>query len=303
MKNIIDMVGNTPLIELKNIQKKYHLTCSLYAKVEGFNPTGSVKDRAVKFMLLEKWKNQQLSAGDTIVEASSGNTGISLAALGRSLGFQIIVTMPENMSIERRKIMESYGARVILTPAEEGMAGAVLLAEELAAKNISYHLLGQFKNEDNPKAHYITTGPEIVQELPEIDCFVAGIGTGGTISGVAQYLKEYHSKIEIIGVEPNRSPFLTKGIRGVHGIEGIGAGFIPRTLSMELINKVMTVTDEEAIKMAQVLIKEEGLFVGISSGAALMIAIKMAQQNTFNNIVFICPDSADRYYTTKLFKV
>lgn len=289
MKNgIIDMVGNTPLYQIKKT--------NIFAKLEMFNPTGSIKDRIVKHILLSASNQGQLMPEATIIEATSGNTGIGLAAIGKSLGYKVILTMPETMSLERRKLLKVYGAELILTSGEMGMKGAVQRAEELKRELPNSFILNQFETPKNPEAHYLTTGPEIWNQMDEkIDYLVAGIGTGGTITGIGKYLKMQDSHIKIIGVEPLSSPVLTKGYSGKHKIEGIGAGFIPKILDRSILDEVVAISDEEAKEEARLFAIEEGIFVGISSGAALATAKKISKRWPDKRIVVILPDSGDRY--------
>ncbi|MDE7263428.1 MAG: cysteine synthase A [Anaeroplasmataceae bacterium] len=289
MKNrSIDLVGNTPIYQIKNT--------NIFAKLEMYNLTGSSKDRIVKHILLSAQEQGQLKEASTIIEATSGNTGIGLAAIGKSLGYKVILTMPETMSIERRRLLKLYGAELILTSGELGMAGAVQKAYELSKEVPNSFMVNQFDNPKNPEAHYLTTGPEIWNQMDgKMDYLVAGIGTGGTITGVGRYLKEKNSAIKIIGVEPSSSPILSKGYAGKHQIEGIGAGFVPRILDTSILNEIITVTDEEAMEEARGFAKEEGILVGISSGAALNVAKKISKQNPDKKIVVILPDSGDRY--------
>ncbi len=299
------MVGNTPLLELKNLEKELGLKAHLFAKVESMNPAGSVKDRVAVSLVLDAEERGVLSPGDTLIEPTSGNTGIGLAFVCATRGYHLILTMPESMSIERRKLLMAYGAEIVLTPKSEGMNGSVKKAKELQKIMQNAHILGQFDNKANPKAHYLTTGPEIYSDLKgEVHCFVAGIGTGGTISGVGAYLKEQNSAIEIVGVEPASSPFLTQGKAGPHGIQGIGAGFKPEVYDASVCDRVVTITDEDAYAYAKLVCKKEGLLVGISSGAALSAAIIEAkkEENKGKNIVVLFPDSGDRYLSTALFE-
>ena len=299
------MVGNTPLLELKNLERELGLKAHLFAKVESMNPAGSVKDRVAVSLVLDAEERGILSPGDTLIEPTSGNTGIGLAFVCASRGYHLILTMPESMSIERRKLLMAYGAEIVLTPKAEGMSGSVKKAKELQKSMQNAHILGQFDNKANPKAHYRTTGPEIYADLKgEVHCFVAGIGTGGTISGVGAYLKEQNPQIEIVGVEPANSPFLTQGKAGPHGIQGIGAGFKPEVYDPSVCDRVVTVSDEEAYAYAKLVCKKEGLLVGISSGAALSAAIIEAKkkENEGKNIVVLFPDSGDRYLSTALFE-
>lgn len=295
--SIIDLIGNTPMLELKNT--------NIYLKVEGFNPTGSIKDRAAKQMILDAQNAGKLFPNSIIIEPTSGNTGIGLAAIGRALGYKVILTMPETMSLERRKILKYYGAEVVLTKGELGMEGAVLKARELAMTLPNTFMPSQFENESNPKAHYLTTGPEIWRDMEgKIDILITGVGTGGTLSGTGKYLKEKNPEIKVIAVEPMESPLLSKGSAGIHKIEGIGANFIPKILDRSLIDEVICVSSEDAISTAKKLAVESGIFAGISSGAALFAAKSLKSRKEYQNkrIVVILPDSADRYLSTDLFK-
>jgi cysteine synthase (EC 2.5.1.47) len=304
-KSINDLVGNTPMLELQNYKKKHQLRANILAKLEYFNPTGSVKDRIAKQMLEDAIASKSINAETTIIEPTSGNTGIGLAAIAASLGLKIILTMPESMSMERRKLMKMYGAELVLTPAANGMKGAIAKANELAKEIENSYIPSQFENDSNPKAHYLTTGPEIYKQTDgKIDVLVAGIGTGGSISGAGKYVKEQNPNIEIIGVEPVDSPVLTKGTSGPHKIQGIGAGFVPDTLDTKIYDKVITVDSNDAFKTARELVKTEGILTGISSGGALYVAKQIALKADYQdkNIVVILPDGGDRYLSTPLFE-
>lgn len=304
-KNAIELVGNTPLVELSNLKEKLHLKANLYAKVEYFNPTGSVKDRAALFMVLDAEAKGLLVKGSTIIEPTSGNTGIGLAFIGSIKGYRVILTMPESMSIERRKLLKAYGAEIVLTEAAKGMKGAIARANELREEIPNSIILGQFDNPANVKAHYETTGPEIYRDLNgQVDMFIAGVGTGGTITGVAKYLKEQNNKIKAIAVEPIKSAVLSGNPSGPHGIQGIGAGFIPSILETTIIDRIMPRSEEQAYEASHLLGSVEGMLVGISSGAALSAGIELAQldENKGKNIVVLLPDSGDRYLSTPLFK-
>ena len=296
-------IGNTPLKELKEIERHFHLKSRLFAKYEKYNPAGSVKDR-IAFEMIEDAENKGLlKVGSTIIEPTSGNTGIGIAYVGKQKGYRVILTMPESMSIERRNILKSYGAELVLTEAFKGMKGAIAKAKELNEEIKGSIILGQFDNPANPLAHYKTTGPEIYnQSNKEIAAFVAGVGTGGTVSGVGKYLKEQNKDIHIVAVEPLSSPMISKGEAGPHQIQGIGAGFIPNTLDRSVIDEVITVSNEEAFEIGRLHNELEKDGVGISSGAALSAAIKLAQRNEYNNkvIVVLFPDGIDRYLSTKL---
>lgn len=304
-KNGYDIIGETPLLELQRIEKKFNLQAKLFAKVEYFNPTGSVKDRTALSMINDAEEKGLLHDGSVIIEPTSGNTGIGLASIAVMKGYQVILTMPESMSIERRKLLKAYGAEIVLTPASEGMKGAVRRAEELNKEINDSVILGQFVNPANPKIHYETTGKEIYRDLDgKVDAFVAGVGTGGTLSGVGKYLKEQNKNIKIIAVEPETSPVLSEGKSGPHMIQGIGAGFVPQTLDTSVYDEVIKVANEDAFEYGRLVGKTEGLLVGISSGAALKAAIEIAsrKENQGKNIVVLFPDSGDRYLSTKLFE-
>ena len=299
--HLFECVGQTPMVALSHYNQENQT--HIFAKVEYFNPAGSVKDRVAKWMIDAAFKNHILKQGDTIIEPTSGNTGIGLACYGAILGCQVILTMPSSMSQERQNLLKAYGARVVLTPKEEGMAGAVLKAQSLANEIPNAIILGQFDNQNNVLAHYETTGPEIEDQMDhQIDFFIATIGTGGTISGVGKYLKEKNPHVQIIGVEPEGSPFLTKGKAGFHKIQGIGAGFQPSILDLSVIDQIVTVTDKEAYRYSQSLAKKEGLCVGISSGAAMAAAAKIAKQYPNKRIVVLFADSGERYLSTDLYR-
>ena len=303
-QNASELIGRTPLLRLNNIEKKFNLNANLYAKVEFFNPTGSVKDRIALSMIEDAEKRGKLQRDSVIIEPTSGNTGIGLASVCAAKGYKCILVMPENMSSERIKLIKAYGAEVVLSPAKLGMKGSVEKAEELSKTYENSFIPAQFDNPSNPEIHYKTTGPEIYKSTnKKVDIFVACFGTGGTISGVGKYLKEMSKNIKIIGVEPEDSPLLTKGKAGPHKIQGIGANFIPKTLNKNYIDEILTATNEESFEYSRMVGKFEGILVGISSGAALSAAIKMAQRNENNgkNIVVLFPDSGDRYLSTELF--
>lgn len=303
VKSILDLVGNTPLLQAERFSSALKLKTSVFAKLEYLNPTGSVKDRVAKNILLQAWDRGEIHKDSVLIEPTSGNTGIGLAAMGKALGLRVIITMPETMSMERQKLIRAYGAEVILTDGAKGMKGAIEQAELLAKETPNAFILGQFVNLDNPGAHYLTTGPEIWEDLEQVDILIAGVGTGGTISGAGKYLKEKNPKLQIIAVEPAKSPVLTKGYSGSHGIQGIGAGFIPKTLDVSCYDRVLDVADEDALAMAKLFMETEGISIGISSGAALFAAVCVAResQNENKNIVVILPDSGDRYLSTELF--
>ena len=299
----LGLIGNTPLVELTHVEKAYGLEARLLAKLEYFNPAGSVKDRIAKEMIEQAERDGKLKPGSTIIEPTSGNTGIGLAAIAAAKGYRIIIVLPETMSIERRNIIKAYGAELVLTDGTKGMKGAIAKAEELAKEIENSFIPGQFENPANPAAHKKTTGPEIWNDTDgKVDAFVAGVGTGGTLTGVGQYLKAKNSEIEVIAVEPEASPVLSQGHAGAHKIQGIGAGFVPKTLSTEVYNEVLPIKDDDAFKYSKTIAKEEGILVGISSGAALAAAVEYAKraENKGKNIVLL-PDSGDRYYSTSLF--
>ena len=305
-QNASQLIGNTPLLRLNNIEKKLNLNVTLLAKVEYFNPSGSVKDRVALSMIEDAEKKGILHHDSVVIEPTSGNTGIGLASVCAAKGYKCILVMPENMSKERIKLIKAYGAYVVLSSKEKGMKGAVEKAEELSKTYESSFIPSQFENPSNPEIHYKTTGPEIYKSTnKKVDIFVAGIGTGGTISGVGKYLKEQNKNIKIIGVEPNDSPLLTKGKAGPHKIQGIGANFVPNTLNKNYIDEFLTATTEESYEYARMAGKYEGILVGISSGAALAQAVKIAQRNENNGktIVVLLPDSGDRYLSTDLFDI
>lgn len=303
-KSADELIGKTPLLELKHIEKEYGLKATLLAKLEYFNPAGSVKDRIAKAMIEDAEKSGKLKAGATIVEPTSGNTGIGIAAVGTAKGYKVILTMPDTMSIERRRLIKAYGADIVLSEGSNGMKGAIAKAEELAAAIDGAIILGQFVNPANPKAHYETTGPEIYADTDgKVDFLVAGVGTGGTLSGTGKYLKEKIAGVKVIAVEPETSPVLSKGVAGPHKIQGIGAGFVPATLDASVYDEVIAVANEDAFIYGKQIGKLEGVLVGISSGAALKAAIDIAKrkENEGKTIVVIFPDSGDRYLSTPLF--
>lgn len=303
--SIDELIGNTPLFEIKKIEEKLGLKARVLVKLERFNPAGSVKDRVALSMLNEAEKSGKISKGATIIEPTSGNTGIGLSAIGASRGYKVVLTMPDTMSIERIKLLKAYGATVVLTDGVKGMSGAIEKAYELNKNTPNSLVVGQFVNPANPLAHYEGTGREIFEDTEgKVDCFVAGIGTGGTISGTAKYLREKNEKIKIIGVEPEGSPLITKGVFGSHKIQGIGANFIPEIYDGKLVDEVYAVSDNVAFEYARILAKTEGLLVGISSGAALSVAIKLAKldSNKGKTIVALLPDTGERYLSTELFE-
>ncbi|MBO5869157.1 MAG: cysteine synthase A [Clostridia bacterium] len=304
-KSVGDLIGNTPMVELANLQKEYSLNANVIAKIEGFNPAGSAKDRVGKAMIEDAERRGLIKDGATIIEPTSGNTGIGLAAYAVPKGYRVIIVMPDNMSEERKTLMSALGAELVLTDGKLGMSGAIAKAKELNAQIENSFIPDQFANPANAKAHYETTGPEIYRDTDgDIDIFVAGVGTGGTITGVGKYLKEQNKNIKIVAVEPKNSAVLSGGKSGSHGLQGIGAGFIPKVLDVDVIDEVITVTDDEAFEAGRILAKKEGLLCGISSGAALYAAITLAKrdENKGKNIVVLLPDIGDRYLSTSLFK-
>jgi cysteine synthase A len=301
---IIDTIGGTPLVELKNIEKKYNLKAKIVAKVESFNPGGSVKDRIARAMLEEAEAKGLVNKDTVIIEPTSGNTGIGLCMVGASKGLRVIIAMPETMSIERRNLMKAYGAELVLTEGAKGMKGAIAKAEELAKEIPNSFIPSQFTNMANPKIHYLTTGKEIFEDSEgSVDIFVAGVGTGGTISGTGKYLKEKKPSVKVVAVEPETSPVLSKGTPGPHKIQGIGAGFVPDTLNTSIYDEIITISNEEAFEKGRESARTEGLLVGISSGAALAAAIKLAQreENEGKTIVVLLPDTGERYLSTAMF--
>ena len=298
------LIGNTPLVELTQIEKELDLKAKLIAKLELFNPAGSVKDRVALAMINDAEKRGVLSKESVIIEPTSGNTGIGLASVAAARGYKLIIVMPDSMSVERRQIMKAYGAQLVLSPGAKGMPGAIELANQLAASTPNSFIAGQFVNPANVMAHYTTTGPEIYSATDgKVDIFVAGVGTGGTITGTGKYLKEQNSKIKIVAVEPATSPVLSKGVKGPHGIQGIGAGFVPDILDTGIYDEIIPVKDEDAFTYGRLMGKREGVLVGISSGAALAAAVELAkrEENAGKQIVVLMPDTGDRYLSTKLF--
>lgn len=301
-KSVSELIGKTPLLELTNIEKELGLKSKILAKLEYFNPAGSVKDRVALKMIEDAEENGTLKKGSVIIEPTSGNTGIGLASVAASKGYKLIITMPETMSVERRKLIAAYGAELVLTDGSKGMNGAIEKAEELAREIPDSIIAGQFVNPSNPKAHFETTGPEIWEDTDgTVDFFVAGVGTGGTITGTGKYLKSKNSNIKIIGIEPSDSPVLSGGKAGAHPLQGIGAGFVPDVLNTDVIDEIVTVTGDEAFSASRMLAKNEGVLVGISSGAALHIAIEKAKKEEGKTIVVLLPDLGDRYLSTTLF--
>ena len=304
-KSAADLIGNTPLVEVGHIEEKFGLKARVLVKLEYFNATGSVKDRVAKAMIEDAEKKGILKPGATIIEPTSGNTGIGLAAIATAKGYRTIIVLPETMSVERRNIIKAYGAEIVLTPGYKGMTGAIAKAEELKNEIEGSRIAGQFVNPANPDAHRRTTGPEIWNDTDgEVDAFVAGVGTGGTITGVGEYLKSKNDKIEIIAVEPATSPVLSQGKPGPHKIQGIGAGFVPEILNTKIYDSVVPVDNDDAFEYARLISHTEGILVGISAGAALYAAIEWAKkpENEGKTIVALLPDSGDRYYSTSLFE-
>ena len=305
-QNVTELIGHTPLLEVQNIESELGLKAKILVKLELFNPAGSVKDRIAKNMVVEAERQGILKNGGTIIEPTSGNTGIGLASIAASKGYRAIFTMPETMSIERRKLLQGYGAEIVLTDGKKGMAGAIAKAEELAEEIDGAVVLGQFINKANPAAHTVSTGPEIWEDTEgKVDIFVAGVGTGGTITGTGEYLKEKNPALKVIAVEPAASPVLSGGKPGPHGLQGIGAGFVPEILNTEIYDEIVQVENEEAYAASRMLAHKEGVLVGITSGAALHTAIELAkrEENAGKTIVAILPDTGERYLSTPLFEV
>ena len=303
-KSIVELVGKTPLVELSNFEKNNNLEANIIAKVEYFNPAGSVKDRIAKAIIEDYEKKGVLKKGATIIEPTSGNTGIGLAAIAAAKGYRLIIALPETMSVERRNLIKAYGAELVLTEGALGMKGAIAKAEELHKQIEGSVIAGQFVNPANPQAHYDNTGPEIWADADgKVDIFVAGIGTGGTISGVGKFLKEKNPNIKIVGVEPKGSPVLTEGHPGPHKIQGIGAGFVPETLNTKIYDEIIDVENEDAFKTGKEIATSDGILVGISAGAAIYAAKQLAErpENKGKNIVVLLPDTGDRYFSTPLF--
>lgn len=303
-ESITDLVGGTPLLELKNYEKNQELSATILAKLEYFNPAGSVKDRIAKAMIDDAEAKGLLKPGSVIIEPTSGNTGIGLAAVSAARGYKIILTMPETMSVERRNLLKAYGAELVLTEGAKGMKGAIAKAEEIAQATPNSFIPSQFTNDANPTAHRNTTGPEIWNDTEgKVDIFVAGVGTGGTVTGVGEYLKSQNPNVKIVAVEPAGSPVLSKGIPGPHKIQGIGAGFVPDTLNTEIYDEIIAVENEDAFETGRTLAKKEGLLVGISSGAAVFAATELAKrpENKGKIIVALLPDTGDRYLSTPMF--
>lgn len=304
MQEVAQLVGNTPLLRLTAIEKEYGAKAAIIAKMECMNPAGSIKDRTALFMLRDGIERGLVKRGSVIVEPTSGNTGIGLASACARAGIKLILTMPETMSVERRNLLSAYGAEIVLTPASKGMRGAIEKAQEIVKSTPDAYTCGQFDNAANVRAHYQTTAPEIWRDTDgDVDAVVAGIGTGGTVTGIAKYLKEKNKKIKVFGVEPFESPFLTQGRSGAHGIQGIGAGFAPKILDLSIVDSVFAIKTHDAYRLANAVAKKEGVLVGISSGAALQAAIDLAQKDEWSgkNIVVIFPDSGERYLSCNLY--
>ena len=303
-KAISDLIGNTPLVELTHIEEKEGLDSRVVAKVEFFNPAGSVKDRIAKKMIEDAEKKGLIKPGATLIEPTSGNTGIGIASVAAAKGYKAIMTMPETMSVERRNLLKAYGAKVVLTDGKTGMKGAIAKAKELAATIPNSFIPSQFENPSNPQAHYESTGPEIWKDTEgKVDIFVAGVGTGGTVSGTGKYLKDQNPNVKVVAVEPATSPVLSEGHAGPHGIQGIGAGFVPNTLDTSVYDEVFTVTNEQAYETGRLIAHNEGMLVGISSGAATYAAIQIAKrpENKGKTIVVLLPDTGERYLSTPMF--
>ncbi len=303
-KTVSELIGKTPLMELTNFEKNRSINAKILAKLEFFNPAGSVKDRVAFNMISEAEKSGKLKKGSVIIEPTSGNTGIGLAAIGASKGYKTILTMPETMSIERRNLLKAYGAEIVLTDGKKGMAGAIEKAEELSREIKNSFIPGQFENPANPKAHLTSTGPEIFEDTEgKIDIFVAGVGTGGTLTGIGKYLKAKNPNIKIVAVEPYDSPLLSKGYTGSHGLQGIGANFVPEILATDIIDEIIAVKNEEAYKTGKAIATEEGILVGITSGAAVFAAEQLAKrsENEGKTIVALLPDTGERYLSTPMF--
>ena len=303
-QKLSDLIGNTPLLELSNYEKAEGLSAHIAAKLEGFNPAGSVKDRIAKSMLDDAERQGKLHPDSVIIEPTSGNTGIGLASVAAARGYRVILTMPETMSVERRNLLKAYGAELVLTEGSQGMKGAIAKAEELAKETPHSFIPGQFTNPANPRAHYETTGPEIWRDTDgKVDIFVAGVGTGGTVSGTGKYLKEQNPAVKVVAVEPASSPVLSKGVAGPHKIQGIGAGFVPETLDTKVYDEIIAVENDAAFETGKKIAREEGLLVGISSGAAVWAAAQLAKrpENKGKLIVALLPDTGDRYLSTPMF--
>ncbi|MBO7474364.1 MAG: cysteine synthase A [Ruminococcus sp.] len=303
-KGATGLIGNTPLVEFTNIEKSQKLEATVLAKLEYFNPAGSVKDRIALAMIEDAEKRGVLKQGSTIIEPTSGNTGIGLASIAAAKGYKIILTMPETMSVERRNILKAYGAEIVLTEGSKGMKGAIAKAEELAKETPNSFVPEQFENPANPEIHRLTTGPEVWKDTDgKIDIFVAGVGTGGTVTGTGEYLKSQNPNVTVVAVEPKDSPVLSKGTAGPHKIQGIGAGFVPKTLNTDVYDEVIAVSNDDSFETSKLIAKQEGILVGISAGAAYYAALELAKrpENKGKTIVALLPDSVDRYYSTDLF--
>ena len=303
-KGATGLIGNTPLVEFTNIEKSQGINATVLAKLEYFNPAGSVKDRIALAMIEDAEKKGLLKEGSTIIEPTSGNTGIGLASIAAAKGYKIILTMPETMSVERRNILKAYGAEIVLTEGSKGMKGAIAKAEELAKETPDSFVPEQFENPANPEIHRLTTGPEVWNDTDgKVDIFVAGVGTGGTVTGTGEYLKSQNPNVKVVAVEPKDSPVLSKGTAGPHKIQGIGAGFVPKTLNTDVYDEVIAVANEDAFETSKIIAKQEGILVGISAGAAYYAALELAKrpENKGKTIVALLPDSGDRYYSTPLF--
>ena len=303
-KNVTELIGRTPLVEIENVEKRFKLQARLLVKLDGYNPAGSAKDRIAYQMIVDAEETGKLKEGSVIIEPTSGNTGIGLAAIGASKGYRVILTMPETMSVERRNLLKAYGAEIVLTPGEKGMSGAIAKAEELAKEIPGSFIPGQFVNPANPKVHKATTGPEIWEDTDgKVDYFVAGVGTGGTVTGVGEYLKSQCPKVKVVAVEPETSPVLSEGHAGPHKIQGIGAGFVPDVLNTKVYDEIIPVSNEDAFATGRLIGHKEGVLVGISSGAAVWAAIELAKrpENKGKTIVVLLPDTGDRYLSTPLF--
>ena len=303
-KNVTELIGRTPLVEVEKIEKRFKLQARLLVKLDGYNPAGSAKDRIAYQMIQDAEEAGRLKEGSVIIEPTSGNTGIGLAAIGASKGYRVILIMPETMSVERRNLLKAYGAEIVLTDGALGMKGAIAKAEELAEEIEDSFIAGQFINPSNPKVHRLTTGPEIWEDTDgDVDIFIAGVGTGGTVTGVGEYLKSKKEDVQVIAIEPATSPMLSRGQAGPHKIQGIGAGFVPEVLNTDIYDEIIPVENEDAFDYGKVIALEEGILVGISSGAALYAAIQVAKrkENKGKTIVALLPDNGDRYYSTALF--
>lgn len=303
-KSVSELIGRTPIVELTNIESKHSVSAKVLAKLEYFNPAGSVKDRVAKAMIEDAEQKGILKKGATIIEPTSGNTGIGLASVATSKGYKTVLTMPETMSVERRNLLKAYGAEIVLTDGSKGMSGAIKRANELKEEIENSVILGQFVNSANPKAHFDTTGPEIWEDTDgKVDIFVAGVGTGGTISGIGKYLKSQNPNVKVVAVEPETSPVLSEGKAGPHKIQGIGAGFVPETLDTEIYDEIIKVANEAATRTANEIAKTEGILVGISSGAALWAALELAKrpENADKTIVALLPDTGERYLSTGIY--